>query len=198
MPMLSFSFGLFDSAGARSLQKPVADGSHIFSLRAFDCQGKVATGLALTIENQPDAFEFFVDKIPGLDRTEIDEVILGCGQPHGPAGHNVARVAALRAGLPATTAGLTVNRYCNSGLQAIVQAVHMIEREGAAVVIGGGVESITMMSRDNAPNPWLQERLPSLYMPMGETAEPPRRGEAYTASCVTSVSVAALRCAALQ
>jgi len=112
-----------------------------------------------------------IDKVPGLDRMEIDEVILGCGQPHGPAGHNVARVAALRAGLPATTAGLTVNRYCNSGLQAIVQAVHMIEREGAGVVIGGGVESITMMNRDNAPNPWLQERLPALYMPMGETAE---------------------------
>jgi len=112
-----------------------------------------------------------IDKIPGVDRTEIDEVILGCGQPHGPAGHNVARVAALRAGLPPTTAGLTVNRYCNSGLQAIVQAVHMIEREGAGLVIGGGVESITMMNRDNAPNPWLQERLPALYMPMGETAE---------------------------
>jgi len=112
-----------------------------------------------------------IDKVPGLERTEIDEVILGCGQPHGPAGHNVARVAALRAGLPPTTAGLTVNRYCNSGLQAIVQAVHMIEREGAGVVIGGGVESITMMNRDNAPNPWLQERLPALYMPMGETAE---------------------------
>ena len=112
-----------------------------------------------------------IDKVPGLARAEIDEVILGCGQPHGPAGHNVARVAALRAGLPTTTAGLTVNRYCNSGLQAIVQAVHMIEREGAEVVIGGGVESITMMNRDNAPNPWLEERLPALYMPMGETAE---------------------------
>lgn len=112
-----------------------------------------------------------IDKVPGVHRTDVEEVILGCGQPHGSAGHNVARVAALRAGLPASTAGLTVNRYCNSGLQAIVQAVHMIEREGAEVVVGGGVESITMMNRDNAPNPWLQERLPALYMPMGETAE---------------------------
>ncbi len=106
-----------------------------------------------------------------LDRREVEEVILGCGQPHGPAGHNVARVAALRAGLPVTTAGLTVNRYCNSGLQAIVQAAHMIEHEGADVVIGGGVESITMMDRDSSPNPWLQQQLPSLYLPMGETAE---------------------------
>jgi len=112
-----------------------------------------------------------VDKVSGLARADVEEVILGCGQPHGSAGHNVARVAALRAGLPTTTAGLTVNRYCNSGLQAIVQAVHMVEHEGADVVIGGGVESITMMDRDNAPNPWLTERLPALYMPMGETAE---------------------------
>jgi acetyl-CoA acetyltransferase family protein len=112
-----------------------------------------------------------LDKVPALDRAEVEEVILGCGQPHGAAGHNVARVAALRAGLPVTTAGLTVNRYCNSGLQAIVQAAQMIEHDSAEVVIGGGVESITMMNRDNSPNPWLQERLPALYMAMGETAE---------------------------
>ena len=110
-------------------------------------------------------------KIPALDPREVEEVILGCGQPHGSAGHNVARVAALRAGLPVTTAGLTVNRFCNSGLQAIVQAAHMVTQEGAGVVIGGGVESITMMNRDNAPNPWLLERKPELYMVMGETAE---------------------------
>jgi acetyl-CoA acetyltransferase family protein len=112
-----------------------------------------------------------LDKAPALDRTEVEEVILGCGQPHGAAGHNVARVAALRAGLPVTTAGLTVNRFCNSGLQAIVQAAHMVMLEGAEAVIGGGVESITMMQRDQSPNPWLQEHAPGLYMTMGETAE---------------------------
>src|SRR5205085_4263470 len=98
-----------------------------------------------------------LDKVPQLDRAEVEEVILGCGQPHGSAGHNVARVAALRAGLPVTTAGLTVNRYCNSGLQAIVQAAQMIEHDAADVVIGGGVEAITMMNRDNSPNAWLLE-----------------------------------------
>jgi acetyl-CoA acetyltransferase family protein len=110
-------------------------------------------------------------KAPALEPREIEEVILGCGQPHGPAGHNVARVAALRAGLSATTAAVTVNRFCNSGLQAIVQAAHMVVLEGVEAAIGGGVESITMMQRDSSPNPWVKERLPGLYMAMGETAE---------------------------
>src|SRR5262245_17534057 len=110
-------------------------------------------------------------KVPALDVSEIEEVVLGCGQPHGPQGHNVARVAALRAGLPVTTPAVTVNRFCNSGLQAIVQAAHMIVQEGAEAAIGGGVESITMMQRDGSPNPWVQEHYPGLYMVMGETAE---------------------------
>ncbi len=110
-------------------------------------------------------------KVPQLDPREIEEVILGCGQPHGSQGHNIARVAALRAGLPVTTAGVTVNRFCNSGLQAIVQAAHMIQQEGVEAAIGGGVESITMMQRDQSPNPWVKERYPGLYMVMGETAE---------------------------
>jgi acetyl-CoA acyltransferase len=110
-------------------------------------------------------------KAPAIDQAEIEEVILGCGQPHGPQGHNVARVAALRAGLPVTTAGLTVNRFCNSGLQAIAQAAHMVLLEGVDAIIGGGVESITMMQRDNSPNPVVKEQHPGLYMAMGDTAE---------------------------
>ena len=111
------------------------------------------------------------DKVPQVAADEVEEVILGCGQPHGPAGHNVARIAALRAGLPPTTAGVTVNRYCNSGLQAIVQAAHMVMHEGVQAIIGGGVESITMMERDLSPNPWLIEHCPAIYMAMGDTAE---------------------------
>ena len=110
-------------------------------------------------------------KVPALAPVEIEEVVVGCGQPHGPAGNNVARVAALRAGLPVTTPAVTVNRFCNSGLQAIVQAAHMILHEGVEAAIGGGVESITMMQRDLSPNPWVQERIPGLYLSMGETAE---------------------------
>jgi acetyl-CoA acetyltransferase family protein len=117
------------------------------------------------------AIRHALGKVPTLDPAEIEDVILGCGQPHGPAGHNLARVAALRAGLPVTTAAVTVNRFCNSGLQGIVQAAHMIVNEGVEVAIGGGVESITMMQRDNSPNPWLLEQVPGLYLVMGETAE---------------------------
>src|SRR3954470_14370934 len=101
-----------------------------------------------------------VAQVPGLDPRDIEEVILGCGQPHGPAGHNIARVAALRAGLPVGTAGLTVNRFCNSGLQSIVSAAHLVLQEGVDAAIGGGVESITMMQRDNSPNPWVVEHVP--------------------------------------
>jgi acetyl-CoA C-acetyltransferase len=110
-------------------------------------------------------------KVPVLGDAEIEEVVLGCGQPHGPAGHNIARVAALRAGLPVLTPGVTVNRFCNSGLQAIVQAAHMVICEGVEAAIGGGVESITMMERDASPNPWVQAHIPGLYLTMGETAE---------------------------
>ncbi len=117
------------------------------------------------------AIRHALGKVPALADAEIEDVILGCGQPHGAAGHNVARVAALRAGLPVTVPGVTVNRYCNSGLQAVVQAAHMVLHEGVDAAIGGGVESITLMERDHSPNPWLVEHLPALYMAMGETAE---------------------------
>src|SRR5581483_8708343 len=112
-----------------------------------------------------------VQKVPQLDPAEVEDVILGCGLPHGPQGHNIARVAAIRAGLPVTTPGATINRFCSSGLQAIVQAAHMIVQEGAEAAIGGGVESITMAAPDSSPNPWIERHRPALYLTMGETAE---------------------------
>jgi len=117
------------------------------------------------------AIRDLLGKAPQLQPKEIEEVILGCGQPHGSQGHNIARVAALRAGLPVTTPGATVNRFCNSGLQAVVQAAHMVLQEGVEAAIGGGIESITMLQRDNSPNPWVKEHYPGLYMVMGDTAE---------------------------
>ena len=117
------------------------------------------------------AIRHVVGRVAGLSPADVEEVILGCGQPHGASGHNVARVAALRAGLPTSVAGVTVNRFCNSGLQAVVQAAHMVMLEGVDVIVGGGVESITMMERDSSPNPWVAEHHPALYMTMGDTAE---------------------------
>jgi acetyl-CoA acyltransferase len=110
-------------------------------------------------------------KTPRLDPVEVEDVIIGCAQPHGPQGQNVARIAAMLAGLPVTTAATTINRFCSSGLQAISVAAHQIVAEGVDVAIGGGVESISLTPRDNEPNPVLKERLPGIYMGMGETAE---------------------------
>jgi len=110
-------------------------------------------------------------KTPALDPAEIEDVILGCAQPHGAQGSNVARVAAIRAGLPVTVAATTVNRFCSSGLQAIAMAAHQIVQEGAEAAIGGGTESITMTERSTNANPWVQEHYPGIYMVMGDTAE---------------------------
>src|SRR5579864_6515213 len=110
-------------------------------------------------------------KTPALDPAEIGDVILGCAQPHGAQGSNVARIAALLAGLPPTVAATTVNRFCSSGLQAIAMAAHQIVQEGVDAAIGGGTESISLTERSTSPNPWIQEHYPGVYMVMGETAE---------------------------
>ena len=112
-----------------------------------------------------------LNKVPQLDPAEIGDVILGCGQPHGPQGYNVARVAAIRAGLPVSVPATTVNRFCSSGLQAIAMAAHQVLHEGAEAAFGGGVESITLAPRDRDPNPWVAEQYPGIYMVMGDTAE---------------------------
>jgi acetyl-CoA acyltransferase len=110
-------------------------------------------------------------RVPQLDAAEIDDVVLGCGQPHGPQGHNIARTSAMLAGLPTSVGGTTINRFCSSGLQAIAVASHQIISEGAEAAIGGGVESISMTPAAGNPHPELQKRLPGLYMSMGDTAE---------------------------
>ena len=110
-------------------------------------------------------------KVPQLDPSEIEDVILGCAQPHGPQGMNVARRVALLAGLPSSIPGVTVNRFCSSGLQAIAMAAHQILLEGAQAVMAGGVESISMVKRDVNPHPQLAGQYPGLLMEMGVTAE---------------------------
>ena len=110
-------------------------------------------------------------KVPQLDAAEIDDVVLGCAQPHGPQGHNIARTSAMLAGLPTSVAGTTINRFCSSGLQAIAVASHQIISEGVEAAIGGGVESISMTPAAGNPHPELQKILSGLYMGMGDTAE---------------------------
>jgi acetyl-CoA acyltransferase len=110
-------------------------------------------------------------KTPNLDPGEVEDVVLGCGQPHGPQGNNVARISAMLAGLPTSVAGTTINRFCSSGLQAIALAAYQIVQGGSETAIGGGVESITMTPRSSDPHPRLLEQLPELYMVMGNTAE---------------------------
>jgi acetyl-CoA acyltransferase len=111
-------------------------------------------------------------RVPKLDPAEIEDVVIGCGYPEGQQGMNIARVAAIRAGLPTSVAGTTVNRFCSSGLQAIAMAAHEIIQEGADVAIGGGVESITQIPKGNRDeNPWVKEHFPGIYMVMGDTAE---------------------------
>ncbi len=114
-------------------------------------------------------------KVPKLDPAEIEDVVMGTGFPEGPQGFNVGRNVAVMAGLPITVPGSTVSRFCSSGLNAVAVAAHMIQVEGAQAVIGGGLESITMMQNDfnkkNLFNPWLMDHKKEIYIPMGITAE---------------------------
>ena len=109
-------------------------------------------------------------RVPGLDAREIDDVILGCAMPEGEQGMNVARIAALRAGLPTETSAMTVNRFCSSGLQAIAIAAERIRAGSAQVIVAGGTESMTMVPMGGnkvSPNPWLVDHHPDAYINMG-------------------------------
>ena len=109
----------------------------------------------------------------GIDPALIEDSIWGCGYPQGATGRNIARQAVIRAGLPDTVAGTTVNRFCASGLQAIAMGGHMIAQEGARAVLAGGVESISLVQPppDETPNAWIMEHRPDLYLPMIDTAD---------------------------
>ena len=113
-------------------------------------------------------------RVPSLKPEEIEDVILGCAIPEGPQGMNIARLAALRAGLPYTVPAQTVNRFCSSGLQTIAQAAERIMAGFAEAIMAGGVESMSMVPMDQArlsANPELAEHSPQVYTSMGLTAE---------------------------
>lgn len=111
---------------------------------------------------------------PGLDPAEIDDVMIGCAFPEGEQGMNMARNIVLRAGLPTSVPGITINRYCSSGLQTIAFAAERIMLGQADLIIAGGVESMSMIPMGGhtiAPDPYLMKHKPEAYMSMGHTAE---------------------------
>jgi len=139
--------------------------------------GKAGKGTLRT--TRPDdlaaiAIKAAIDHVPGLAPGEIDDVIIGCAMPEAEQGMNVARIAALRAGLPVETSAMTVNRFCSSGLQSIAMAAERIMVGSAEVIVAGGTESMTMVPMGGnkvAPNPWLMDHYPDTYLSMGLTAE---------------------------
>ncbi|MCU1263448.1 MAG: 3-ketoacyl-CoA thiolase [Bryobacterales bacterium] len=115
-----------------------------------------------------------MEKYPQVPKDEIDDVILGCAMPEAESGNNMARVVALRAGLPDAVPGMTINRFCSSGLQSIAMAADRIRAGGAHIVIAGGSESMSMIpfgGNKLAPSPWVVDHRPEIYLNMGLTAE---------------------------
>ncbi len=115
-----------------------------------------------------------LERVPQVDTGEIEDVILGCAMPEAEQGMNVARIAALRAGLPVEVSAMTINRFCSSGLQAIAMAAERIMSGGAEIIVAGGTESMSMIPMGGhkiSPNPWLIDHYPDAYLTMGLTAE---------------------------
>src|SRR5215207_3134091 len=110
----------------------------------------------------------------GLDKAEVEDVIMGCAMPEAEQGMNVARAAAIRAGLPVETSAMTINRFCSSGLQSIALASDRIRAGGADVVLAGGLETMSMIPMGGhiiRPNPYLVEHYPDFYFNMGLATE---------------------------
>jgi acetyl-CoA acyltransferase len=117
-------------------------------------------------------------RYPQVPQEDIEDVILGCAMPEAESGSNMARMVALRAGLPVTTTGVTINRFCSSGLQSIAMASDRIRAGGAHILIAGGSESMSMIpmaGNKPAPHPWFVDHYPQVYINMGLTAEQVQR-----------------------
>ncbi len=113
-------------------------------------------------------------RYPQVSPNEIDDVIVGCAMPEGEQGLNLARIVALRAGLADTVPGVTINRFCASGLQSIAMAADAVRSGSADVILAGGAESMSMIPMTGvkfSPNPWMVDPQPELYLNMGLTAE---------------------------
>src|SRR5438128_6061035 len=139
--------------------------------------GKAPSGKIRTV--RPDdlaalAIKGALARVPQLTADQIEDVVLGCAMPEGAQGMNIARIAAQRAGLPDTAPGVTVNRFCASGLEAIATAAQRIMSGMADVVMAGGTESMSQVPMGGfrmSPNPCLIDQMPDAYLAMGLTAE---------------------------
>src|SRR5687767_11167464 len=108
-----------------------------------------------------------LNRVPGLEPSQIEDVIMGCAMPEAEQGMNVARAAAIRAGLPVETSAMTINRFCSSGLQTIAMASDRIRTNGAHVIVAGGLESMSMIPMGGhiiRPNPTLMDTYPDFYL----------------------------------
>jgi acetyl-CoA acyltransferase len=115
-----------------------------------------------------------IARAPGLDPREVEDIVMGCAMPEGEQGLNIARIAAQRAGMPDSVCGVTVNRFCASGLQTIAMAAQQILAGQSEVVVAGGAESMSMVPMSGnkfSPNPYLAQHDPAVYLGMGLTAE---------------------------
>jgi acetyl-CoA acyltransferase len=115
-----------------------------------------------------------LERVPALDKREVEDVIIGCAMPEAEQGMNVARISALRAGLPIESSAMTINRFCSSGLQSIALAADRIRGGGADVIVAGGTESMSMVPMGGnkmSANPTLIDQCPGTYLSMGLTAE---------------------------
>jgi acetyl-CoA acyltransferase len=139
--------------------------------------GKAPKG---TLKNtRPDemgaaVIEEAVRRAGGLEKTEIEDVVMGCAMPEAEQGMNVARAAAIRAGLPVETSAMTINRFCSSGLQSIAIAADRIRSGGADVIVAGGLETMSLIPMGGhiiRPNPYLVEHYPDFYLNMGLATE---------------------------
>jgi acetyl-CoA C-acetyltransferase len=115
-------------------------------------------------------------KRAGLEPGEVEDAIMGCALPEGATGQNVARQSALRAGLPVTTGGVTVNRFCSSGMQAIAMAAQRVIVDRVPIMVAGGLESVSLVQNEHfnthkLHEQWILDHKPELYMPMIDTAE---------------------------
>ena len=112
----------------------------------------------------------------GVEKGEVDDVVMGCAMQQGTQGSNVARQCAIRAGMPVEVSGMTMDRQCSSGMMAIATAAKQVMVDGAPVVVAGGIDSISLVQNDKmnhfrAPDPWIRENKPDLHLPMIDTAE---------------------------